>query len=146
MPCTLRRAEVEERLDRLLRTAGESAVNRLRDDIRAIAVELGLEKEAAQLDALIGTLLGTRRSRLDSPLAIARGRGRPYDPDRMELFHLSRTGRPEPMVRVMDYAQRWTIAVDWSSLEVAERELEGCNAFLDSDEAEAEGRRLGMPG
>ena len=351
VPRTLRRAEVEERLDRLIRTAGESAVNRLRDKARAIAVELGLEKEAAQLDALIGTLLGTRRSRLDSPVAIARGRGRPYDPDRMELFHrlhqvlrnrppsvrpallrnakgrstlaffeayfsnflegteflvdeairivfegeiprhrqadahdvagtwrvvsdtremgrtpgefgeltgllrerhrtitagrpetqpgefkveenragltvfvapdlvrgtleegfalyrslespferavymmflvsevhpfadgngriarvmmnaelvaggderiiiptvlrgnylaalraLSRTGGPEPLVRVMDYAQRWTIAVDWSSLEAAERELEGCNAFLDSDEAEAEGRRLRMP-
>ena len=52
------------------------------------AVELGLETEAAQLDALIGTLLGTRRSRLDSPVAIARGRGRPYDPGRMELFHM----------------------------------------------------------
>ena len=62
------------------------------------------------------------------------------------LRMLSRTGRPEPLVRVMDYAQRWTIAVDWSSLEVAERELEGCNAFLDSDEAEADGRRLRMPG
>ena len=71
VPRTLRRAEVEERLDRLLRTAGESAVNRLRDDARAIAVELGLEKEAAQFDALTGTLLGTRRSRLDSPVAIA---------------------------------------------------------------------------
>lgn len=352
VPRTLRRAELEERLDRLIRTAGEAAANRLRDDARAIALELGLETEADQLDALIGTLLGTRRSRLDSPVAIARGRGRPYDPDRMELFHrlhralrnrpptvrpsprrsqrgrttlaffeayfsnfvegteflvdeairivfegeiprhrpadahdvvgtwrvvsdpremartpggfgeltsllrerhrkimagrpemlpgefkveenragqtlfvapdlvpgtleegfdlcrslespferavlmmflvsevhpfadgngriarvmmnaelvagaeariiiptvfrgnylaalraLSRTGRPEPLVRVLDYAQRWTIALDWSSLEVAERELEACNAFLDSDEAETEGRRLRMPG
>ena len=51
------------------------------------------------------------------------------------LRALSRTGRPEPLVRVMDYAQRWTIAVDWGSLEVARRELEGCSAFLDSDEA-----------
>ena len=34
--------------------------------------------------------------------------------------------------------QRW----DWRSLEVVERELEACNAFLDSDEAETEGRRL----
>ena len=352
VPRTLRHAEVEERLDRLIRTAGESAINRLRDDARAIAIELGLEAEGAQLDALIGTLLGTRRSRLESPLAIARGRGRPYDPDRMELFHklhqalrnrppsvrpaplrnsrgrttlaffeayfsnfvegteflvdeairivfegeipshrpadahdvagtwrvvsdaremgrtpgdfgeltglmrerhrkimvgrpemlpgefkvdenragltlfvapdlvagtleqgfalyrslespferavymmflvsevhpfadgngriagvmmnaelvtgaeeriiiptvfrgnylaalraLSRTGRPEPLVRVLDYAQRWTIAVDWTLLGETRRELEACNAFLDSDEAEAEGRRLRMPG
>ena len=352
VPRTLKRAEIEERLDRLIRTAGEAAANRLRADARAIAVELGLQTEAAQLDALVGTLLGTHRSRLDSPVAIARGRGSPYDPDRMELFHtlhqalrnrpptvrpalpraprarttlaffeayfsnfvegtefqvdeairivfegeiprhrladahdvagtwhivsdaremartpgdfgelcgllrerhrtimggrpetlpgefkeeenragltvfvapdlvpgtlekgfalhgslespferaiymmflvsevhpfadgngriarvmmnaelvagaeerviiptvlggnylaalraLSRTGRPEPLVRVLDYAQRWTIAVDWSSLEVAERELEACNAFMDSDEAETEGRRLRMPG
>ena len=323
----------------------------MRDDARAIAVELGLETEAAQLDTLIGTLLGTRRSRLDSPVGIARTRGRPYDPDRMELFHslhqalrnrppivrpapprnargrttlaffeayfsnfvegteflvdeairivfegeipthrpadahdvagtwrvvsneremgrtpgdfgeltgllrerhrkilagrpemlpgefkvaenragltsfvtpdlvpgtleegfalyrslespferavymmflvsevhpftdgngriarvmmnaelvaggeeriiiptvfganylaalraLSRTGRPEPLVRVLDYAQRWTLAVDWTSLDETERELEACNAFLDSDEAEAEGKRLRMP-
>ncbi len=352
VPRTLRRAEVEGRLDRLIRTAGEAGANRLRDEARAIAAELCLEAEAAQLDALIGTLLGTRRSRLDSPVAIARGRGRPYDPDRMELFHtlhralrnrpptvrpaqprdprgrttlaffeayfsnfvegteflvdeairivfdgeipkhrpadahdvigtwrivsdalemartpgdprelfsllrerhrtimegrpevlpgefkveenragltvfvapdlvpgtleagfalsrslespleravymmflvsevhpfadgngriarvmmnaelvagaeeriiiptvfrgnylaalraLSRTGRPEPLMRVLDYAQRWTIAVDWSSLDVAERELEACYAFMDSDEADAGGRRLRMPG
>lgn len=59
---------------------------------------------------------------------------------------MSRTARPEPLLRVLDYAQRWTIAVDWSSLEAAERELASCNAFLDSDEAEAEGKRLRMPG
>ena len=352
VPRTLRRAEVEERLDRLIRTAGDAAANRLRDDARDIAAELGLETEAAHLDALIGSRLGTRRSRLDSPVAIARSRDRPYDPDRMELFHtlqrelrnrpptvrpaparsgegsrtqaffetyfsnfiegteflveeavrivfegeiprhrpadahdvagtwrvvsdiggmgrtpedygeftsllrerhgrimagrpetlpgefkveenragltvfvapdlvagtlaqgfalyrslespferavymmflvsevhpfadgngriarvmmngelaaggeeriilptvfrgnylaalraLSRTGRPGPLVGVLDYAQRWTRAVAWTSLDETRRELEACNAFLDSAEAEAEGRRLRMPG
>ena len=351
-PRTLGRAEIEKRLDQLIRTAGDGAANQLRGDARAIAPELGLEREAAHLDTLIGTLLGTRRSRLDSPVAIARSLGRPYDPDRMELFHrlhqalrnrppafrpapprnaggrstlaffeayfsnfvegteflvdeairivfegriprhrpadahdvagtwrivsdtremgrtpadfrelvhllrerhrtimagrpeilpgefkaeenragltvfvapdlvpgtlnegfalyrslespferavymmflvsevhpfadgngrlarimmnaelvagaeerivvptvfrsnylaalraLSRTGRPDPLIRVLDYAQRWTLALDWSSLEAAERELERCNAFLDSDEAEAMGKRLRMPG
>ena len=352
VPRALRRTEVEQHLDRLIRIAGEAAVNRLRDDARAIAIGLDLESEADQLDALIGTLLGTRRHRLDSPVAIARARGRPYDPDRVELFHklhqalrnrppsvrpaplrnargrttlsffeayfsnfvegteflvdeairivfegeipkhrpadahdvagtwrivsdplemgrtpadfgqltsllrerhtkimggrpeilpgefmgeenragltvfvapelvpgtleagfalyrslesaferavymmflvsevhpfadgngrlarvmmnaelvaggeeriviptvfrgnylaalraLSRTGRPDPLIRALDYAQRWTLALDWSSLEAAGQELERCNAFLDSDEAEAEGRRLRMPG
>ena len=59
---------------------------------------------------------------------------------------LSRTGRAGPLVGVLDFAQRWTVAVDWSSLEGARRELEDCNAFLDSDEAEAMGKRLRMPG
>ena len=233
LPRTLRHPEVEERIDQLIRTAGEAAANRLRDDARAIAAELDLEAEAARLDALIGALLDTRRSRLDSP--VARGRGRPevlpgefkVDENRAGLtvfvapelvagtleegfalyrslessferaayvmflvneVHpfadgngriarvmmnaelvaggeeriviptvyrgnylaalraLSRTGRAEPLVSVLDFAQRWTVAVDWSSLEWARRELEGCNAFLDSDEAEAMGRRLRMPG
>ena len=351
-PRTLRRTEVEERLDRLVRTAGETGASQLRDGSREIAVELGLETEAAQLDSLIGALLGARRSRRQSPAAIVRNRGRPCDPDRLQLFRklqqalrvrppsvrpalprdaggrttlaffeawfsnvvegagfpldqavrivfdgeipshrpsdaqvvadtwhvvsnaremertpasfteftgllqerhrqimsgrpevlpgefrgegnragptvfvtpdlvpgtlaegldlyrslespferavymmflvsevhpfadgngriarvmmnaelvaggeeriviptvfhgtclaalrmLSRTGRPEPLVRVLDYAQRWTHAVDWSSLEAAERELVGCNAFHDPDEAEAEGKPLRMPG
>ena len=101
VPRTLRRIEVEARLDRLVRTAGETGVNRLRDGAREIAVELGLQTEAAQLDSLIGALLGTRRSQLESPVAIARGRGRPYDPDRLELFHKlhqALRGRP-PSIR-----------------------------------------------
>lgn len=349
---TLTRAELEVRLDGLIRASGEAGVNRLRDDARAVATELGLETEAAQLDSLIGTLLGTRDSRLDSSLGQARGLGRPYDPERMELFHrlhqalrnhpprfrsspprdsggrstlaffeayfsnfvegteflveeavrivfegeipqhrpadahdvigtwrivsdlqemsrtpgdfaglarilrerhreimagrpemrpgefkvapnragqtlfvapdlvsgtleqgfslyrslespfaravymmfliseihpfadgngriarvmmnaelvadgeqriivptvfrdnylaalraLTRTGRPDPLIGVLDYAQRWTLAVNWTSIPETRQELEACNAFLDSDEAEAEGLRLRMPG
>ena len=84
---TLTRGELEERLDSLIRASGEAGVNQLRDDARALGNELGMAPEFAKLDALIGTLLGTRDSRLDSSLARARSRGRPYDPDRMELFH-----------------------------------------------------------
>ena len=352
MARTLTRAQLEERLDGLIRASGEAGVNRVRDHARAVATELGMEGEAAQLDALIGALLSTRSSRLDSSLGRARSRGRPYDPERMELFHrlhqalrnhppsfrlspsrdprgrstlaffeayfsnfiegteflveeavrivcegeiprhrsadahdvvgtwrivsdlqemsrtprdfpglvrvlrerhhtimggrpemrpgefkvapnragqtlfvapdlvlgtleqgfslyqslespferaaymmflvseahpfadgngrigrvmmnaelvvggeeriiiptvfrdnylaalraLSHTGHPDPLIRVLDYAQRWTLAVDWSSLPDTVRELEACNAFLGSDEAEAEGLRLRMPG
>ncbi len=307
VPRTLTRSEIEERLDGLIRTAGEAAANRLRDDARTLAPALGMEAEAARLDALVGTL------------ARARSRGRPYDPARMALFQtlyealrrrpprtrraperdargqatlaffeayfsnfvegteflvdeaveivfegripqhrllrerhrrimggrpglhpgefkvdpnragltefvapdlvpgtleqgfslypslessferatymmflvsevhpfadgngrlarvmmnvelvaageeriiiptvfrnnyiaalraLSRTGRPGPLIQVLDYAQRWTRAVDWSSVAETQRELDECNAFLDSDDAEAEGRRLRMP-
>lgn len=38
------------------------------------------------------------------------------------------------------------MAVEWSSFEVAKGELADCNALLDYEEAEAEGKRLGMPG
>ena len=349
---TLTRAELEERLDRLIRSSGEAGINRLRDDARAVAAELGMEREATGLDALIGALLGTRDARLDSSLGRARSLGRPYDPERMELFHrlhqalrnhpprfrpspprgagrrstlaffdayfsnfvegteflvdeavrivfegeiprhrpadahdvigtwrivsdlgemsrtprdfaglasilrerhrqimagrpemrpgkfkvapnragqtlfvapdlvsgtleqglslywslespfaravymmflvseihpfadgngriarvmmnaelvadgeeriivptvfrdnylaalraLTRTGHPDPLIGVLDYAQRWTLAVNWTSIPDTTRELEGCNAFLASDEAEAEGLRLRMPG
>ena len=97
VPRTLPPAQIEEALDRLIRRSGEPTVKQLRDEARAVAAELGLEEEAARLDALIGTLLGTRRSELDSPLARARSRGNAYDPDRMELFHkLHRALRDHP--------------------------------------------------
>ena len=348
---TLGRAGIEERLDTLIRRSGEEAVNRLRDEILALGPALDLDEEAAALDALIGALLGTREAELSAPSAVARHQGRPYDPDRQELFQvlhaalrdhpplsriapdrgpegsatlaffeayfsnfiegtefavdeaadivfrgavpserpadahdilgtwrivsdthgmgrtptdagtletlltarhasvmegrperqpgafkqtanqagltvfvapdlvtstlargfdlcrsletpfhravfmmfliaevhpfvdgngriarimlnaelvaageeriivptvyranylsalkaLSQTGRPEPLIRMLDYAQRWTAAVEWRALEKTRRELEECNAFLDSNVAEAEGRRLRMP-
>jgi len=84
---TLTRREVEERLDRLIRRGGAEAANRLRDEARAIAPALDLAEGAAQLDTLIGALLGTREVELDTSVARARRRGRPFDPDRLELFH-----------------------------------------------------------
>ena len=85
---TLGRTEIEERLDTLIRRSGEDAVNRLRDEIRALGPALDLDKEAAALDALIGALLGTREAELSAPSAVARGQGRPYDPDRLALFQI----------------------------------------------------------
>jgi hypothetical protein len=83
---TLPKREIEERLDELLRHSGETAIQRLRDDARQVAAQLRLPEEFQRLDALVGTLLGTRKAALDSPIAIARAAGMPYDPHRMELF------------------------------------------------------------
>jgi hypothetical protein len=83
---TLSKGEIEERLDELLRHAGEPAIQRLRDESRAVASQLALEDEFQSLDALIGTLLGTRDAAVESPVAIARAAGLPYDPHRLDLF------------------------------------------------------------
>ncbi|HSX26120.1 MAG TPA: Fic family protein [Chlamydiales bacterium] len=83
---TLSREEIEERLETLLRSTGPEALKTLRDDARRISSILGAEKEYKALDALIGTLLGTRKAPLKSPVAIARARGEPYDPKRLDLF------------------------------------------------------------
>jgi hypothetical protein len=83
---TLSKREIEERLDELLRRSGEPAIQRLRDDAREVAARLRLPEEFERLDALIGALLGTRKTALESPSAIARAAGMPYDPERLELF------------------------------------------------------------
>ena len=88
---TLGRAEMEERLDTLIRRSGEDTVNRLRDEIRALGPALDLDEEAAALDALIGALLDTREAELSTPSAVARHQGRPCDPDRLALFQVLHT-------------------------------------------------------
>ena len=85
-PRTAPREEVEKRLDALLRQQDEAAINRIRDDARSIAPELGYDAEFAELDTLIGSLLGTREAKLESAVGKARQIGQPYDPDRLQLF------------------------------------------------------------
>jgi len=99
---TLSKREIEERLDEMLRRGGEAALQRLRDDARKTARQLGLRVEFRRLDALIGTLLGSRRAHLESPSALARAAGLPYDPQRLDLFqrlHAELAGRA-PVVRL----------------------------------------------
>jgi hypothetical protein len=86
LPRTMPRDEIEQRLDAMIRRQGEGAVNRLRDDARAIAPQLGYEAEAADLSELIGSLLGTREGDLLSATGKARHAGQPFDPDRIASF------------------------------------------------------------
>jgi len=62
------------------------ATNKIRDAARNIAGPLGLASEFKQLDRIIGTLLGTQRTHLTAPGAIARAAGKPYDYARVTLF------------------------------------------------------------
>jgi hypothetical protein len=83
---TLSKREIEERLDEMIRHSGEASLQRLRNDARGIADQLGLQDEFQRLDALIGGLLGSRDTQLESPVAAARAAGLPYDPQRLDLF------------------------------------------------------------
>lgn len=73
---TLRREEIEDRLDRIARLRGDQALNELRDAARAIARALDAEAQFAELDRLIGALLGTRDADLRTAAARAAGRAR----------------------------------------------------------------------
>lgn len=86
IPRTLSRQDIEERLDRLLRQGGEGVINKIRDEARQIAPRLELEKEFQKLDELIGSLLGTKDTDMQSDIGQARKKGAPYDPARLDVF------------------------------------------------------------
>ncbi len=83
---TVSMKEIEERLETMVQSGGNQALQTLRDEAKRIAPQMGLEKELKILDRLIGALLGTRQAALSSPAAIARVKGLPYDPNRLDLF------------------------------------------------------------
>jgi hypothetical protein len=60
----------------------------------------------------------------------------------MALKALSQNGITGALVRTMDFAQRYTAAIDFSELERARFLLERRHAFIDPKEADANGVRL----
>ena len=78
---------VESELAKILTLRGEPRLNALRDQARELAPRLGLEPEFKKFNAIVGALLGTHAAKkLRARDALARAAGRPYDPDRAELF------------------------------------------------------------
>jgi Fic family protein len=61
------------------------------------------------------------------------------------LRALTHNQEPEPLIRTLGYAQRWTNAVPWTTVEEAQRVMDACNAFCDPNKADREGIRLEMP-
>ena len=61
------------------------------------------------------------------------------------LRALSRNGEPGPLIRVLDYAQRYASLVPWQDLRDAERVLTETNAFVTPEEADETGARLRLP-
>jgi len=84
---TLPRGEIERRLSEIMVSRGEGQLNRLRDEAKTIAPDLGLEKEAARLEAIIGALLGTRpNSAVADRANVARAQAKPFDVNRVRLL------------------------------------------------------------
>ncbi|TVQ03341.1 MAG: cell filamentation protein Fic [Balneolaceae bacterium] len=50
-----------------------------------------------------------------------------------------------PLIRTLDFAQKFTHAIGWSDYDRARDQLEACHAFLDPNEADSEGIRLRLP-
>lgn len=74
-------------VDELCSTRGEGAMNRMRDEARTLSVTLGLQREFALLDGLIGAALNTRDDvALRSDRLRARAAGEPFDSQRIEAF------------------------------------------------------------
>lgn len=61
------------------------------------------------------------------------------------LKALSQTGNSAPLIRMLDFAQRYTASIPWDDFETARAVLEATHAFRDSNEAEGQGIRLVLP-
>lgn len=61
------------------------------------------------------------------------------------LKAISNRAACEPLIRMLDYAQRFTLSIDWRDFARARADLNTANAFMDSAEAEESGIRLRLP-
>ncbi len=80
------REAVEARLLTIGDSRGDDALSGLREAARGLAPSLGFHKEFLELDSLIGSILGTRASKLKTVAGKARTAAAPYDPDRLALI------------------------------------------------------------
>jgi len=58
------------------------------------------------------------------------------------LKALSHNAKPEPLIRTLDFAQRYTQSINWEDFSEAQKQLEGTNAFMDPNDADDRGIRL----
>jgi hypothetical protein len=77
---------MEQQLRAVLVNQGEEELNRLCEETRQLAHELGAERESAQLASIIGALLGTGKGRLVTAHARATRAGVGWDEARLLLF------------------------------------------------------------
>ncbi len=85
----LPRPKIEESLEKILITNGESGLNAFRDKAKTIASKLGMAEEFEALNAIVGAILQTKPSSiLTSSSTSARAMGIPYDQNRLRLFEV----------------------------------------------------------
>ena len=58
------------------------------------------------------------------------------------LKALTHNGLTDPLIRTLDFAQKYTRSLDWHDFEDARRQLHETNAFMDPNEADDNGVRL----
>lgn len=80
------REAVEKRLIEICEARGEDAVTRLREEARALAPALKMEREFSVLDGIVGAILGTRKTEMSTAEGRALVAAMPYDAKRLELF------------------------------------------------------------
>lgn len=95
------KVEVEMRLIETCEARGEDVLNQLREQARDLAPGLGLQREQALLDELIGTILGTRKADMQTKAGKALAAAPPYDAIRLALLeklaaHLRATPLKQP--------------------------------------------------
>lgn len=98
---TMGRPWIESHLSKLCTIRGEYKLNKLRDAAQSIAHELGLELQFKALTNIISALMRTGKVRtLHSADALARAAGKPYDPERIEIFEtlFSALRKPFPLI------------------------------------------------
>jgi Fic/DOC family len=61
------------------------------------------------------------------------------------LRALSRNNDPRPLIRVLDFAQRYAAGIGWEDRRAAQQTLEATNAFVPPDLADERGVRLELP-
>jgi hypothetical protein len=82
----VRANEAERILESAFQTGGEQAVNRFRDEARALAPALDADRELAVIDKIASALLGSRHGPVTAPSAVARLAGKAYDVAREAQF------------------------------------------------------------
>lgn len=111
-------AKVEERLIAICEARGEEALVSLREEARALAPTLKLDRELLVLDGLVGGVLCTRKAPMSTVAGKAMVADIPYDANRLALFEKLATGlRATPLKQPKSVVKTERARVNFAFLE-----------------------------